>query len=55
MEKLQISTNLINGLLSYLGSRPYQEVFQLIEGIQTEARNQPENAIQSHPTETLAS
>ena len=41
MEKLQISTQLINGILAYLGTRPYQEVFQLIEGIQNEAKNQP--------------
>ena len=42
MEKLQISTQLLNQIMGYLGTRPYQEVFQLIEAIQGEAKNQPE-------------
>ena len=42
MEKLQISTQLLNQLMAYLGTRPYQEVFQLIEAVQKEAQNQPE-------------
>jgi hypothetical protein len=41
METLQISTQLLNQVLSYLGNRPYQEVFNLIEAIQREAQNQP--------------
>ena len=47
MEKLQISTQLLNQIMGYLGTRPYQEVFQLIEAIQNEAKNQPTPA----PTE----
>jgi hypothetical protein len=27
--------------MGYLGTRPYQEVFQLIEAIQKEAKEQP--------------
>jgi hypothetical protein len=42
VEKLQISTQLLNQIMGYLGTRPYQEVFQLIEAIQSEAKNQPE-------------
>jgi hypothetical protein len=42
MEKLQLSTQLLNSIMGYLGTRPYQEVFQLIEAIQSEAKNQPE-------------
>lgn len=38
MEKLQFSAQLINAILGYLGTRPYQEVFQLIEGIQKEVQ-----------------
>ena len=52
MEKLQISTQLLNNILGYLGDRPYKETYQLIEAIQTEAKNQPtapESAIESHP------
>lgn len=40
MEKITLSVNLVNQLLGYLGSRPYQEVFQLVEAIQKEAQNQ---------------
>jgi hypothetical protein len=41
MEKLHISTQLLNSIMGYLGTRPYQEVFQLIEAIQKEAKEQP--------------
>ena len=34
MEKLQISAQLLNSLIGYLGTRPYQEVFQLVEALQ---------------------
>lgn len=42
MQKIQLSTQLLNQLLGYLGTRPYQEVYQLIEAVQNEAKNQPE-------------
>jgi hypothetical protein len=35
---MKISDQLINSILGYLGTRPYQEVFQLIEAVQREAR-----------------
>ena len=38
MEKITLSTQLINSILAYLGTRPYQESFQLIEAIQKEAK-----------------
>jgi hypothetical protein len=41
MKKLQISEQLLNALIGYLGTRPYQEVFQLIEALQAEAKDQP--------------
>lgn len=41
MDKIQISTALLNQIMGYLGTRPYQEVFQLIEAVQSEAKNQP--------------
>jgi hypothetical protein len=37
---IKLSVNTVNQILGYLGSRPYQEVFQLIEAIQSEAKNQ---------------
>ena len=40
MEKLEISTQLGNAILAYLGTRPYQEVFQLISALQQEAQSQ---------------
>ena len=40
MEKIALSTELVNGILQYLGSRPFVEVAQLINGIQQEAQGQ---------------
>ena len=37
-EKLTLSTQLVNQILGYLGSRPYQETFQLIDALQKEAQ-----------------
>jgi hypothetical protein len=51
MEKLQISAQLLNSLIGYLGTRPYQEVFQLVEALQAEAKNQPIPAPVVEPTE----
>lgn len=44
MEKIAVSTSLLNAILGYLGARPYQEVFQLIEAIQKEAKQAVEPA-----------
>jgi hypothetical protein len=41
MSELIISAQVLNQVLGYLGTRPYQEVFQLIEALQSEARSQP--------------
>ena len=47
MEKITLSTQLANAILQYLGTRPFGEVFQLIEAVQKEAKEQtqpePEN------------
>jgi len=40
MSEIKLSTNLVNAILQYLGSRPYTEVFPLIEAIQKEAKDQ---------------
>jgi hypothetical protein len=40
MEKISITTQLLNQVLGYLGTRPYQEVFHLVTAIQEEAKNQ---------------
>ena len=41
METLQISAQLLNNIIGYLGTRPFQEVHQLIQALQHEAANQP--------------
>lgn len=38
--KIELTLGLINGILQYLGSRPYQEVFPLIEAIKEQATPQ---------------
>jgi hypothetical protein len=48
MEKITLSTQLVNAVMQYLGSRPYADVFQLVEAIQKEAKEQTPPA----PTET---
>jgi hypothetical protein len=39
-KKIELSLNLLNGILQYLGTRPYQEVFPLIQTIQEQATPQ---------------
>ena len=40
MEKITLSTQLVNQIMAYLGTKPFQEVFQLIEAVQKEAQAQ---------------
>jgi hypothetical protein len=40
MEKITLSIQLLNQIMAYLGTQPYQGVFQLIDAIQKEAREQ---------------
>jgi hypothetical protein len=42
MEKITLSTTLVNQIMSYLGTRPFQEVFQLIQEVQKEAQQPQE-------------
>jgi hypothetical protein len=37
---IKLSVNTVNQILGYLGTRPYQEVFQLVKAIQDEAQGQ---------------
>ena len=50
MNEIKLSTNLVNAILQYLGSRPYADVFQLVEAIQKEGKEQTQQA--TEPTET---
>jgi hypothetical protein len=36
--KLQLDIETVNQVLGYLGTRPYQEVFQMIQAIQEAAK-----------------
>ena len=38
MEKVTLSTTLVNNIMAYLGTRPFQEVFQLIQEVQKQAQ-----------------
>lgn len=44
MNELKLSVNLVNTILQYLATKPYQEVFQLVESIQKEAAAQAQPA-----------
>ena len=37
--EIKLSVNTVNQVLGYLGTRPYQEVFQIIEAIQKESKD----------------
>lgn len=36
-KKIELSLKLVNGILQYLGTRPYGDVFQLVQAIQEQA------------------
>ena len=40
MDEIKLSTNLVNGILQYLGTRPFTEVAGLIQNVQQEAAKQ---------------
>jgi hypothetical protein len=54
MDKLTLSTDLVNGILQYLGSRPFVEVAGLINEIQTQAAAQGAPAPEAAPAEPEA-
>jgi hypothetical protein len=37
---MKLSDQLLNALIAYLGTRPYQEVYQLIDALQKELKEQ---------------
>jgi hypothetical protein len=49
MEKIALSTELVNGILQYLGNQPFVQVAQLINGIQQEAQAQAAPAAPEAP------
>ena len=43
-KSITLTLPLINGILQYLGTRPYGEVFQLVQAIQEQAAPQVKQA-----------
>jgi hypothetical protein len=39
-QKIELSLSLVNAVLQYLGTRPYAEIFQLVQAIQAQAAPQ---------------
>ena len=39
-QKIELRLNLVNGILQYLGTRPFSEVFMLVQEIQAQATPQ---------------
>jgi len=54
MEKVSLSVSLINGIMQYLGTKPFQEVFQLIQAIQQESQGQLQTGVEQAPPATPA-
>ena len=52
MEKITLSTSFVNNIMAYLGTRPFQEVFQLIDAVQKEAQAQQPEQVATTPPET---
>jgi hypothetical protein len=40
-DKIALSTQLVQAIMNYLGTKPFNEVAQLIQSVQTEAQAQP--------------
>jgi len=47
MDKVTLSTTLVNNIMAYLGTRPFQEVFQLIDAVQKEAQSQQQAPVEA--------
>ena len=47
MQEIKLTVDLLNGIMAYLGTKPYQEVFGLVTEIQKQAAPQvkPEQEI----------
>lgn len=47
MNELKFPVDLVNGILQYLGSRPFVEVAGLIQAIQAEAAKQGQEPVEA--------
>lgn len=46
MMSVTLPIDLANQIIGYLGTRPYQEVYQLIQGMQEAAKSQEASKVQ---------
>jgi hypothetical protein len=53
-QNITLSLNLVNGVLQYLGTRPYAEVTNLIQAIQEQAIPQVQVPKEAMPEEVAA-
>lgn len=49
--KISLSLNLVNAVMAYLGKQPYEQVFQMINAINDEAKGQVSAAPAPAPEE----
>ena len=49
MEKITLSVQTVNMIMGYLGTKPYQEVFQIIEAVNKEVQAQQEPKAEATP------
>ena len=40
MQEIKLPVDLVNAIMGYLGKRPFEEVLQLIQAVQTAAKDQ---------------
>jgi hypothetical protein len=52
-QKIELSLSLVNAVLQYLGTRPYAEIFQLVQAIQAQAAPQVTPAESDESAEAL--
>jgi len=55
MQEVKLSVQTLNMVMGYLGTKPFQEVFQIIEAVQKEVNAQQPAANNTPPAETTAS
>lgn len=56
MKKYEVSEELLNAVLNYIGTKPYSEVFQLVKAIQEQAKpieDKKADIPQEHISKTL--
>ena len=49
MEKLSLSVQQVNAIAGYLATKTYQEVYQLLQGLQQESKGQLSTGIEQAP------